>query len=421
MQEKNVLIISPNGFSSVGCNKTYETIFSSFKKENLKSFFTRPQDPNIDYNYCSNYYSVSESDIISRLLLRTQQCGHEVLCNSNIDYNSKVYNSFKNKRIKKIGILRDILWKSKLWNTPQFRQWCEKIHADLIFFHAPGSSGLHEIAWFIAKYLNIPLATYFTDDYIISPKYDTIWDRFQQIRRKKFYKRTIDKSFIQFCIGELMAAEYEKYFNKHFEYIMNSVDIIPYTEKYSYSTPFVISHFGTLHGERWRLIVRFSEIFNDAAKVNVYTPTPINAEIKEAFDKSGVIFHGCIPNEKLKETMLNSDFLLHAETDHPYYRTLFKLSVSTKIPEYLIAGRVVIGFGSIENASMRLLSDNRIGIVISSDMSDDEIRKSFFQICYNKKECESFRLRAYEYAKNHFDKKIIATSFKEKLLSCFKQ
>ena len=113
MQEKNVLIISPNGFSSVGCNKTYETIFSSFKKENLKSFFTRPQDPNIDYNYCSNYYSVSESDIISRLLLRTRQCGREVLCNSSTKYNSKIYNSFKNKKIKEIDIFKDVLWKSK--------------------------------------------------------------------------------------------------------------------------------------------------------------------------------------------------------------------------------------------------------------------------------------------------------------------
>ena len=64
--------------------------------------------------------------------------------------------------------------------------------------------------------------------------------------------------------------------------------------------------------------------------------------------------------------MFDADAFLHIESDDESYCSLTKLSVSTKIPEYLISSRLVIGYGPVYLASMKLLKDNNIGIVISN-------------------------------------------------------
>lgn len=59
--------------------------------------------------------------------------------------------------------------------------------------------------------LNIPLATYFTDDYVINPS-TTLYIKWL----KKQYRNTINHSSLLFAIGEQMAHDYSLYYNKYF-------------------------------------------------------------------------------------------------------------------------------------------------------------------------------------------------------------
>lgn len=102
--------------------------------------------------------------------------------------------------------------------------------------------------------------------------------------------------------------------------------------------------------------------------------------------------------------MFDSDILLHVESDDIKYRSFTRLAISTKIPEYLMHSRFVLGYGPAELASMELLTENKIGMCINSDSTIQEKEQQLEQIMD-----ANFRNEiaycGYLYATKHFDKK----------------
>jgi glycosyltransferase involved in cell wall biosynthesis len=297
------------------------------------------------------------------------------------------------------------------------KEWCLATHADIIFFTGAESGFSHYVTWKIAKFLNIPIVTYFMDDYLLYPKYKTFLSKIQHFRMKFFYKKTIQRSSKLFCIGELMAQEYGSHFNREFIPVMNSVDVKDYVPMIKFQSQIVISYFGALHLNRWSMIARLGKLLPINTVIHVYSITPLTTQIEEEFLLSNVAFKGVVDGEELEQKRLLSDYLLHVESDDDYCKSLTRLSVSTKIPEYLISGRPVIAFGPPEVASMRLLSDNNVGIVISSYESNEEIERILALNISNHEAMQKMGKRANEYAKVHFNKLIVANNVKEKILS----
>lgn len=411
-----VLIISANAFSSVTNNgKTIETIFSSFKTAELFQLFSRPHDNYINYDYAIRYFVVSEIDIIKKMINPFYSCGYEVNCNSFDEKKLRPYNSLQKRKIKKWFFIRDFIWSTYLWRTKQLKKWCLDIKPDAVFLVAGNSNNVHIIGRFISKFLHIPLITFFTDDYILYPRVTSIYSKLKQYRMKQYYWKTVERSKLLFCIGEIMALEYSRYFNKQFYHMMNAVEINTYL-KPSIKNNIIVSYFGGLHLNRWQMIVKFSKLIPSGIVFNIYTHTDLNIEIVTAFKKRKINLFSSIEGEELKKAMCNSDFLLHVESDDLYNRSLTRLSISTKIPEYLISGRMVIGFGPLEVASMRLLSDNNIGLVLSSDNNCANNRIILERTINNREYVVEMGRIGYNYAVKNFDKRVISTTLKKLLL-----
>ena len=51
--------------------------------------------------------------------------------------------------------------------------------------------------------------------------------------------------------------------------------------------------------------------------------------------------------------------MVHAETDNPQLRGFFKYSISTKIPEYLASGRIVLFYGPSQLGLYQYLKENK--------------------------------------------------------------
>ena len=410
-----VLIISNNCFSIKSNNgKTLAAIFSSFNKDDLAQLYFYPQYP--DSDCCSNYFRITDVDIIKYIMRKASSCGSMILCSKGdgedkISIADKRKYNFFSKKAKNLRIFRDFLWKTNVWETKELIKWCKDFNPDVIFFVAGNGSFAHSIALRISQFLKKPLVIYFTDDYLLYVK-PTFIQLLQHFRVKKFFQRSIDYSSMRFAIGELMANEYGKYFNKHFEYIMNAVDIVPFVASPTYQSPIIISYFGGLHLNRWKMLVRLANILKEYVHLRVYTASELTDEIQQSFAIAQIEYCGCVVGDELCNARLKSDVLLHVESDDVTNRAYTRLAISTKIPEYLISGRIVLGFGPEEVASMKILKDNNIGVVISSDLSDDAIKKAFLDNFSDNGKCESMRKRAYEYAREHFDKKSISSNFR---------
>lgn len=415
-----VLVLSHNSFSKVANNgKTLESIFKYFPKENLAQvFFSENENP--DFDFCDNYFKITDTDVLKSLLKGYSDCGivpsskqnHLPLSDNNPAKASKLFRYAKSKSDYMV-FFRDLLWSFNSWKSKSFLHWSATFNPDVIFYVGGNFGFSHSIAQFISNYLKVPLVCYFTDDYLIYPNSKNLLDGIQRLGMKKFYTKTVHQSSLCFAIGDVMAKEYSTYFGKQFYPIMNSVErqaYVPPIEK----KDIIFSYFGGLHLNRWKMLIRLAQSI-PTGTLNVYSVEKPSDEILLQFDKENVQFKGGVKGENLIKAIQESDVLLHVESDDSYNRTLTKLSVSTKIPEYLMSGRLIVGFGPDDVASMKILSDNGIGIVISSQLQDNAIKLELEKITSNFELRKKIGLKGYAYAADHFDNEKIAKEFKNKL------
>lgn len=424
-KEPKVLVIAANPFSDINNNgKTLKSIFSAFHKESLYELYFRPQDNIIgDGEFAQSYYAFCEMDIIRSIIHFSKKCGGIQTFEKGKAKEiaeDKTYRSFLNGNLKNIKWLRSLLWKTRRWDTKEYRDWLRACNPDIVFALLGGPGTSYTIAQEISKQFNVPLAVYFTDDYLIHPVRKNWLDKWRYIREEKHYRKIITASSALFTIGELMSKEYSAYFGKEFDCIMNSVSLYPFVPKTTISHTKTIAYFGGLNLNRWKMISRFSELVSGKARVLVYTGQEITDEIDKAFKISGVELGGFLKGEEVRTKMLESDILLHIESDDKYYRSLTCLSVSTKIPEYLMSSRPVVAYGPAEIASIRLISDNNLGITISSEESEANQKNVLFKFLDNEEQQQLYVKRAYDYASSHFDKDKVSEGLRNKIIQICK-
>lgn len=419
-KEPKVLVIAANPFSDINNNgKTLKSIFSQFSKENLFELYFRPQDNAIgDGEYASSYWAVSEMDIIRSIIHLRRHCGGEQHFNKAMDIQvaeDKTYQRFLHGKLKNNVILRKMLWGTNLWNTREFKSWYRLCKPDIVFslLGRPGVS--YEIALKISKELDIPLAVYFTDDYLIHPIKKTLFDKFLYNWELKKYREIINHASLRFCIGDLMCKEYSFFFGRPFSPIMNSVPVCPFAPKTTNNGLITISYFGGLNLNRWKMICRLASIVVKKARIVVYTGQEITPEMGDSFVDAGVILGGFLQGSEVREKMMESDILLHIESDDDNYRSLTALSISTKLPEYMMSSRPIIAFGPQEIASMRLVADNNLGVAVSSEDSVDKQKDKIYQLINDQNLRNELARKAYDYASITFNRESIAVNLKYKL------
>lgn len=416
-----VLVISHNSFSSIFNNgKTLSAIFSEFRPNDLcQLFFTPRGEP--DYNRCKDYFLIKDIDALKSILHR-KRCGHELGGLASIAVPQDGEGHLKKHRnwfYKKL--FRNIIWKLSSWYKGGLQDWLKKEQPDLIFYVGGDSLFSHNIAVSVSKKLGIPLATYFTDDYIITPKINV----YQILLRQK-YKTTVTNSNILFAIGETMAKEYTDFYGKKFYPIMNVVDISQRPE-YSISkdNELSISYFGGLHLGRTDEIVRFADFVftyiqpkvSRQIKIRVFSYTELNSKAQSEFSKRGIEKYKGLSGQDLIDAMEGTDIFLHIESIEPQYHSLTRMSVSTKIPELMALCKPIIAFGPADVASFNVICRANPSLVID-DVSDkyDELYIRDLVSCLNDpKKLSDIAKDNHFYAQNHFERRVVAAQFRRML------
>ena len=415
-----ILDITGNPFSKeLNNGKTHEALFSSFEKEELCQLYTRPVDNGlIDFDFCHSYYCVSDFDVLKRLTLRSRICGIEVSNSDAVANQGNDYITFSDKKISSypeiIRLLRDLMWHTNVWKNKNLEQWLFKEKPDLVFVDGGGECFLFDIALYIAKKIHVPLVSYYTDDYLITPLLNGFVSKIRHKRLDKTLKKVVGCSSLCYAIGEEMAEEYGKYFHKEFGYIMNSIAVMPYVEKLDSSKRITISYFGSLGLNRGRMIGRLAKILGSEVEIKVYTFSHLTQEDSEWLNAQGVSLNEGVKGEEFHNAVYDSDILLHVESDDDDNRAFTRLAVSTKIPEYLMHSRSVLGFGPTEVASMRLLSKNDVGVVVSSEVEDQDIYRAV-SVLFDKSCREEYSKKGYKYACDFFDREKNANRFKKQI------
>ncbi len=389
--EKKILIISHNPLSQVNNNgKTLVSIFEGIPEDNIYQIYLNSDIP----DHCGNfhYLQINEKQILRSIVKRKNLCCQEIKPNSeNISVATIKVNSF-GIHVKRL--LREYIWKTNLWKA-RLGEWLSDKQIDVVFFMAGDGLFAYDVYSFVLEHLSCKGCLFFTDDYILGKSSYSPVAAYRQFLLKQKIRKTLAITKELYVISDEMKKAYFELFDIEGYVVRNfSVErkLESITEK-TKDTPGCIDiiYAGGLHYDRWKVLAEISNVLrriNDSGKVKchlkIYSAQRISDKIIGTLTLEGVSeFCGKASAKEIADLYANADVLLHVESFEKKAIASTKYSFSTKIPEYLSAGKCILAVGPSEVASIKYLAEFACVIsdsaelfnVLTRFMNDDEYRK----------------------------------------------
>lgn len=368
-----ILIIANTSLSSTrNEGKTIASFFQGYPKNKIRQLYFNNEYPDTDV--CQSYYRVTDFDIIRSFRKTAIGMVLEVTnVQQELPDDDRVPNVhfWKILKIDLIRLLRELAWRIGKWKTNQLVNWLDDFAPELVFFCAGDSGFAYRINDYVVTRYKCRSVVYLTDDYIL-PRH-TI-SPFWWIRRYYIYEKM--KVAIRNCdqfltISDKMRNIYRDIFKKDSIVALN----IPQKRTFklrpmggaSHNDNIVLVYAGGLHYKRYktlRLLALAIRKFNLSpeverkAQLRIYCNQKPTERERRAIELQGASnYCGALSSEELSDVLARSDILVHVESFDYNSIDKTRLSVSTKISEYMSLGKPILAIGPENIASMEVLSD----------------------------------------------------------------
>ena len=368
-----VLIISHNPITTYqNMGKTFLSLFSSFKKEELCQLYIYPTIPDIDV--CESYFRVTDRDVL-KSYFHFGKINTRVITSDQIDTKKHVmYENdsdaefFKKNKKNSLSLIgRDLMWFFARWYNGKLKAWLLDQKPTCIFL-APGESKfIYNIAMKIAKKLNVPIFTYVCDEYYFVQKPKKIVDRLQLSLLQRKMKQAMHKSVGLIAICDMLADAYHKEFGVESHTIHTGSNYPIASEPRALREEIRgLTYMGNLAFKRYESLADIGRALDEINQQNgkdyklfIYTNT-VSEDSKKAFNGIRSIEHcGFVSGAEFEKTLHEADVLVHVESFAPECIERVKHSVSTKIADSLGSGVPLLAYGPENVASMKYLDESQ--------------------------------------------------------------
>lgn len=411
---ERVLLISNNVVSKVDNNgKTIRSLLRGFPRENIAQFYIGNNEY-ADEEVCDSFYRVTDSQVLKSILtlsFKTVNSHKKLTPTANKVTQPGKDNSlirFIRHNAKSIALLREAFWGLYTWDSKDLNEWIKEFKPTVIFAVLGDNYFMHKITLKLSARYNLPIAVFFTDDYVINDYSTNLFQKLHLKLVRNIYEKTLERAKRAFVIGDYMKEAYTSKYKRSFGVLINGIDFnkIPNRVlKINPDTEIVVSFIGGVHLKRWESICKLGKLLNlipdYKTTVKVFTIVKPDDEILQSFSNNGIEYCGSLSPSQVEKQIASSHILLHAESFDEAHRLFTRFSISTKIPEYLSSMRGVIAFGPHEIASIKIFSDNNLGCVLT-DLDDDASMVSKISGYLSNYNCIDFE-RYYSFAKEHFN------------------
>ena len=210
---KRLLIVSHNCLSQTGSNgRTMANLVSGWPKEKIAQLFIHTGIP--DFEICERYYCLSDSSVI-RSCQNHKPAGcrvvhlHKAAPAGNHTRKSK--NKIKNSLV---FFLRELVWRSSLWNRVELVKWVDEYEPEIILVQAGDAGFLLNLAERISAQYHADIVIYNTEGYYFKTKSYLQDNNFTQIfyplvnrSFKKAYRSLLEKSKVAIYNWYLIAKQ----------------------------------------------------------------------------------------------------------------------------------------------------------------------------------------------------------------------
>ncbi|UUX35242.1 glycosyltransferase family protein [Fundicoccus culcitae] len=361
--EDRILIVSNNVISKTKNNgKTIASIFEEYPKENIRQLYFSselPEDIRLD-----SYYQISDKDVLKSLLKTGSSIGKIQRTNVKKLVNT---NQEKGKKIPKNNLtrlIREVIWKLNFKKFDSLFEWLDDFQPQKIFFVGGDSLFAYDITKMIKDKYKSKLLTYITDDYILPRKTVNMfwWIRRNLLLRKM--KPLIKETSELITISEKMRNEYKNIFNKDSLLLMNKSESLKDNSIQNINnTRLYLIYAGGLHYNRYQVLSKIGEAIasinkkeNTKIKLFIYTnEQPTDKIMAKLNIENGSEYSGTLNRNELKIKLNECAIPVHVESFNKKSIEATRLSVSTKISEYMSLEKPILAVGPKEVASMEYL------------------------------------------------------------------
>jgi len=263
-------------------------------------------------------------------------------------------------------------WYAHSWIGKALEQQLRELQPDIVYAMF-GNYCLTKITYLACKRLNIPMLLHVTDDYVTSLYHDFPFAGHFKASSDRWFRRAVSYADGLAAISPAMAKEFGRRYDKQWSWYTTLVDIDAYDPKprpEDGMTRLVFA--GNLGIGRWRCLRELALALDQLRKekgintqLDIYSSTDqINTHRKALDIPNTTKLRGWVSPERLPAIFQSADILVHAESFDPKVTDLTKYSFSTKLGQYMTAGRCILAFGPRDVASIQLIETTGGGFTI---------------------------------------------------------
>ena len=408
-----LLVFSFSGFSDQNANgKTLKALLNQWKPEELAQFYcgAEPQD----FGFCHRYFHVTDGAMVKALFgkraSRVRNLSDDAVRQRNTVATPAAGGTGVPSFLRKhnynffLRSLRETLWCISPWGRGEFRQWVRDFSPDAIFYMVGESRFMDKLVMNTAKDLDVPVILYNAEAY-------RIVDVTKRKGMDKRFYQTVERSYKQLrgmaglviynCeyLKDAYAALYGDDKNAMVAYNAASFDTEAYCNN---DAPLSLVYFGNLGVGRVPSLIELSEALggiDSALMLDVYGKATEENELllKQA---NHIRFHGLVEPAALVSIKQRADILIHAESFDEDIMPKLKYAFSTKLAQYLAAGRCTLSYAPAETASTQYLLREDCALVATTSI---ELKDRLSRAVQNASVREEYAQKALETARKNHD------------------
>lgn len=377
-ENKRILVFTVASWNSkVGAN-SWATLLQKYGSKNVANICIRDELP--DNDVCSRYFAISENKIIKSIFDRKIKTGTEVErtenenINLDLEEHNERYRKMKKKRPYSMLLARELIWKAGKWKTKELDEFLDDFKPDIILHSMEGYIHLNRIIEYAIKRTGAKAVGYIWDDnftYKQSSDFGyKVYRFFQRGSLKRLAKMTDDF----FAISNMTKEEADRHFNIDCHLLTKPLNTTPIVTSNEIGDPIKLLYTGNLYIGRDKSLLRVMEAIRKLPKgrfvIDVYTNSQMDESFYTRIDPEICRIHEPIPQSEVIQKQCETDILLFLEDIDGKDAKVARLSFSTKITDYLSAGKCILAVGNTDTAPMRYFIENDAAVVCGSD---DEI------------------------------------------------
>ena len=403
-----ILVVSNTPWDdSNSFGSSFSNILGGESRYEIANIYCQPGWPNTQV--AKRFFRISEKSIIRSLVKKAKSSGEEVANHPGVvNQDSETVKKAKHIRWQLFFWIRDLIWVTGKWHSAELDRFIDDFQPDIVFQPLYFQPHINRIGIYAAQRANVPMVGYTSDDNYSLRQYNwspLFW--IDRLIKRRLFKKAVSHCRLLDVITETQRKEYDRYFGKgKCKVLYKGGDFSHPIPKMMTNHPIRFLYTGNLGAGRWETLAQIAKEIHKLnangrkAQLEIYSATSLSPAILSQLDiPDSSEFKGRVSAIEIKPLQQKADVLIHVEPFKKTERYKARLSFSTKIVDYMEAGKCILAVGWKETGGIEYLATNNAACCITDPA---EIGQTLSQLVEKKELRQQYAINAYELGrKNH--------------------